>query len=242
MRYLLVVGFVCDVYRREPRARIIVDDKLIDEFYITHCKDSLTPFYKNMNQNNHILQPVYWYESAKRQIKHFPSLRFYEIEIDQQQDKLKLCIDIDNNDSNCTNGFITKSTLLQLRVFYFFPLNKKLLSRLIKIREKNKTSKNFAWYNMKANIFDLSYHWKWVEKNKKNDIYSHFRWLDNERSYTIPHTDNIGGSGSFLCEMNKKYGILIPKIKKSYRYDLSMIFINYILDKYKQHANQRSIN
>ena len=238
MRYLLVVGFVCDVYRREPRARIFVDDKLIDEFYIPNHKDSLTPFYKNISQNKHFLQPITKHESAKRQIKHFPSLRFYEIEIDQQQDKLKLCIDIDNNDSNCTNGFITKSTLLQLRVFYFFPLNQKLLSRLIKIREKNKMSKNFAWYNMQANIFDLSYHWKWFEKNKKNDIY--VCWFENQRSYTMPYTDNIGGSGSFLCEMNKKYGILIPKIKKSYRYDLSMIFINYILDKYKQHENQRN--
>ena len=36
MKYLLVVGFACDVYRQEPRARIFVDNKLIDEFNIQH--------------------------------------------------------------------------------------------------------------------------------------------------------------------------------------------------------------
>ena len=34
MKYLLVVGFHCDVYRREPRARLFFNDKLIDEFNI----------------------------------------------------------------------------------------------------------------------------------------------------------------------------------------------------------------
>ena len=41
MRYLLVVGFACEVYRREPRARIFVGDKLIDEFTISHSTDNL---------------------------------------------------------------------------------------------------------------------------------------------------------------------------------------------------------
>ena len=39
MKYLLVVGFACDIYRQEPRARIFIRDKLIDEFYILPHKD-----------------------------------------------------------------------------------------------------------------------------------------------------------------------------------------------------------
>ena len=40
MKYLLVVGFSCDVYRREPRARIFVGDRLVDEFCIKHNVNS----------------------------------------------------------------------------------------------------------------------------------------------------------------------------------------------------------
>ena len=53
MRYLLVVGFACDVYRREPRARIFVGDKLIDEFLVSHEKDKLTNTQKKWKNNNY---------------------------------------------------------------------------------------------------------------------------------------------------------------------------------------------
>ena len=57
MRYLLVVGFHCDVYRKEPQARIFFGNKLIDEFYIPNCKDTLPTVIKEFSQNRHILQP-----------------------------------------------------------------------------------------------------------------------------------------------------------------------------------------
>ena len=42
MKYLLVVGFHCDVYRREPRARLFFNDKLIDERYNKPTKEFKT--------------------------------------------------------------------------------------------------------------------------------------------------------------------------------------------------------
>ena len=43
MRYLLVVGFNCKVYRREPQARLFFNEKLIDEFNIKHYLSSKLP-------------------------------------------------------------------------------------------------------------------------------------------------------------------------------------------------------
>ena len=68
MRYLLVVGFACEVYRKEPRARIFVGDKLIDEFYIPHHKDILPNVIKEFQQNKHILQPFSRIEEFNIQI------------------------------------------------------------------------------------------------------------------------------------------------------------------------------
>jgi hypothetical protein len=127
MKYLLVVGFACEVYRQEPRARIFVGDKLIDEFYILHHKDALTPALENFHQNLYTLQTFSRIEGNNIKINNFPPLRFYEIEIDATLDQTELRIEIKNIDSNNTNGFITKSTLIKLQVCFFFPLHQKLL-------------------------------------------------------------------------------------------------------------------
>ena len=138
MKYLLVVGFSCDMYRKKPRARIFVDDKLINEFDIPHQKNNLKIAIEKFFLNRHTLKPFSKdNEFFNLKIKNFPSLQFYEIEIEQKKEQLKLRIDIENNDSNSTNGFITKSTLLNFQLLYFFPYNIKILSHLNTIRMKN---------------------------------------------------------------------------------------------------------
>ena len=52
MKYLLVVGFHSNVYRKKPQARVFFNDQLIDEFNIDTCLEkksfypagTLTPF------------------------------------------------------------------------------------------------------------------------------------------------------------------------------------------------------
>ena len=231
MKYLLVVGFYCNVYRKEPQARLFVGDKLIDEFNIKHCidKDYISfEFFKDY----HTLQPRNRETSNSLLIKTMPNLQFYEIDVKKKQDLLELRIDINNNDNNYNNGFMTKSTLLQLRIFSFFPLNKKILLRLKKINYKNRLTKNYAWEGcIKNAIFDLT----------SND----FQW-NKENGQIITNTPGnllkkyyIGGSGCFKCELVKKYGMFIAKLKKPYRYSLDYSII-YFYDKYQQYANQRN--
>jgi hypothetical protein len=228
MRYLLVVGFACNVHRREPRARIFVDDQLIDEFLISPHKDTLTDARKLFYQNKHILQPFLSNDFMTTDIKNLPSLRFYEVEIDQTKNQLKLNIDIENNDNNNTNGFITKNTLLQLQSLYFFPYHKKILSYLDDIKIKNRIGKDYAWYRRNGNdFFNILFQTKWHGKNRQ----------------VVPsHLYNIGGSGYFCCELLKKYGIFIPKISKSWKFSMIKNMEFYFINKYEQHANQRNSN
>jgi hypothetical protein len=234
MRYLLVVGFACDIYRQEPRARIFVGDKLIDEFYIPHHKDTLNTATENFRQNKHILQPILNEHILNLEIKNFPPLRFYEIELSQTQNLEELRIEIINNDSNYNNGFMTTSTMLQLQVCDFFPLNEKLLSRLVKIRKKNFINKNYAWFfNNRNIIFKLNENgMEWRGENTQT--------FENTATKKIQRS-NIGGSGHFSCKLVKKYGIFISKLSQAYRYNLLKTNImNYFINKYKQHENQRN--
>jgi len=233
MKYLLVVGFACNVYKKEPRARIFFGDKLIDEFYIEHHKDTLTIAKKKFFQKINILQPYSTIELVNNvQIKNFIPLRFYEIKVDQTKSQEELRIEIKNNDSNYNNGFMTNSTLIQLQVCHFFPLDKKLLSRLVKIRNKNVISKSYAWFRSDKNtIFKLNENgieWRGENTqvfNYKNNMY------------------NIGGNGYFYCKLVKKYGIFISKLYKSYRYNLFRTYIiDYFINKYEQYENQRNSN
>jgi hypothetical protein len=245
MRYLLVVGFVCNVYKKEPRARIFVNDRMIDEYYIPNHHDD---WLDNFIQQQHVLQPNVENEFENLYIKNLPPLKFYELEINEKQENIDFIIEIDNDDNNYNNGFMTKSTLIQLRIFYFFPLNLKLLSKLEKIYNKNKLSKNLAWfYSGKFNLFDnnlKNVEWHWHKNNK--DI------LNNGRGDSISMSHyQVGGSGFFIIKRIKKYGILISKLIKSYRFIMNRIdpgvgsyelknTINFMIDKYTQYANQRN--
>ena len=235
MKYLLVVGFSCDVYRQEPRARIFFGDKLIDEFLIKHHIDTMdTEMKKFFYSNRHLLKPWSLYELTKNvKIKNFPPLRFYEVEIDTTLNRAELRIEIKNSDSNYTNGFITNSTLIKLKLCYFFPLHQKLLSRFKEIRNKNRHTQNYAWYRSNKNyIFDLAGNSLcWQGKNGQ---------MVDSYNYNFKGCDDLGGDVIITCELVKKYQILINKLTKSNKYNFDTILVDYFLNKYEQHENQRN--
>jgi len=239
----LVVGFACDVYRQEPRARIFVGNKLIDEFYIQHHKDTLYTEIKKFRQNKHILHPYSNTEFLNVLIKNFAPLRFYEIEIDQTKNLEELRIEIKNSDSNYINGFMSKSTLIRLNVCYFFPLYQKLLSRLKKIRNNSRLTQNYAWYHLyKNHIFDLLQNkLQWQGENTQIENSNSSSLKERDRHTLLKECD-LGGDGVFTRELVKKYQILINKLKRSCRYNFDIMLIDYFFDKYQQHANQRNTN
>lgn len=234
MRYLLVVGFSCDVFKQEPQARIFVADQLIDEFKISKHNDTLNTAKKKFFQNKHILQPFLMSEIKNILIKNFPPLRFYSVEIGNTLDGTELSIEIENRGSNQTNGFMTKSTLIKLQVCFFFPLDQKLLSRLQEIKKKNRILQNYAWYRGDENIiFDLMTNGLcWQGKNGQ---------MIKPNRYGLANY-KIGGDGVFKCELVKKYQILINKTKKPYRHTFDNIILDYLLNKYIGYANQRNRN
>jgi len=227
MRYLLVVGFACDVFKQEPQAKIFVGDKFIDEFKISKHNDAMqnNSFYVGENA----LQPTSKKEFAQNLISRLPTLRFYEVDLDQSIDSIELEIHIENNDNNFTNGFMNASTFIKLQACYFFPLNQILLERYIKIVGKNIISKNYAWYRSQKNLlFDLLRNGIQAKKKLNDAIIT----TEDLASYSI------GGNIKFVCNLKKKYGVLLNKCTKFNRFNLHMHMLLYFMNKYKKHANQ----
>ena len=235
MRYLLVVGFACDVYRREPRARIFVGDRLVDEFHIPHTSSNFFSAPEEFFKKSHPLQPFSWTEINNLRIKNLTPLKFYELQINNEVRDLAIRIDIDNTDSNYNNGYITRSTSIRLEMCSFFPLEEKLLRRLKKINDRRRSGENYILYRSRKNtlknvLFNLVENgmiWKGANGQKITNI-----------SSSVLNRHNIGGNGEYVCYLAKKYGIFMPTLARACRYDFNYDITNYFFDKYQQYANQ----
>jgi hypothetical protein len=236
MRYLLVIGFYCNLYKKNPVAKLYLNDKLLDEFIIEQYECKLIKQKKTIEKFipiTHLLDNKINIQKIPYIFLEFcPPLRFYELELNNDIKNVKLKIYLENNDNNFTNGFLTRHTYLTLKVCHFFPLDKKKLAKFIKIRDKKIISKNYAWYRRnKIQIFDCTLNgMEWHTDTKKMSI-------SNESLFD---KHQISGSGYLLCNLVKKYGIYIPLFSKPYRYNCHAKLLNLMLDKYQQYANQRN--
>ena len=228
MRYLLVVGFACDVYRQEPRARVYFNDQLIDEFFIEN-------HIKNVElDTKHLLEPIPRQKLIEHRTKYLPPLHLYELDIHKESKHANIRIDINNDDNNYTNGFMNQTSLIQCRVLSLLPKDKSVHDYFVHHLRHRMLSHRYAWFRKnKMNLLvDLTYsvEWRGNHGQKKNV-------LSPGQNFNFY---NIGGSCSLHCELIKKYGMLIPKLQttnKPYLYEMHGLLNNTIYNKYKQHEN-----
>ena len=111
MRQLLMLGFYCQVYRQEPVCRVYVKDVLVDEFNIPNTPriDAWTA--------DMILNPAI---GSHGRFIHESSQSFYKfIEFDDFDSRsLDIRLEIQNNDNNFSNGFMTQHSLVMLSQCY----------------------------------------------------------------------------------------------------------------------------
>ncbi len=230
-----MLGFDCVVYKQAPQARIFVDNKLLDEFYVNHNgKDTDKELsYESIGKKN-ILEPVPRLEKLKLYLRELPDLKFYDIELHKSIDSLSIHIDIQNDDNNFNNGFMTKYTALTLKVCNFFPLNNELMEPLINHNRK-RLFLNYGWYQKKNFFKNVIFHlaengMKWLGKN--------WQIIDSQNLTLY----KIGESGTFTCNLVKKYGVFLIKKTKPYIFNFNHTILDYFNNKYQQHENQRNHN
>jgi len=126
MKYYLILGIEFQRYRKLADIHVFLDDRLIDSFYMK--RDSgvgdMLPhvdhtWYKKYNRR-HWLERDDWIEIWKTRPKYFKVYCLDEKDLNNN-----LEIKVDNSQSNYTNGFMTKSSLIKFSMIGLVP--KKLL-------------------------------------------------------------------------------------------------------------------
>ena len=112
MQYVLGFNFsIVKHYKKIPSIRFYINDRFIDEFDVDLAS-------KDIEKG--------WYTKNNEKFKksHMPNqlkLYVFESDINFSQDSV-IKFEIDNDDSNYTNGFMTKSTLISLDTIFLVPL------------------------------------------------------------------------------------------------------------------------
>ena len=108
MSHVLGIGFWCDVYKKNPRVRVFFDGQFLEEYELRH--DPVPEWGMAPNGKNF---------SPERAVFRYPEAKLFAIEDHQLEGKesIEIRIDVENDDNNYTNGFMTKSTLLDFRAF-----------------------------------------------------------------------------------------------------------------------------
>jgi len=151
MKYFLGIGFSTNIYTKNPRVKIYIDNIFIDDYIVPSWEDA-----------------------------GLPPQNVYEILLPKSLNEFTIKIIIDNNDNNYRNGFLTKATFVCLKDFYLYPSsiyknrsknNTKttLMKRFIDIKNKFNYPKEKIKDNQFFNLLPYS-EWKHTEGDDKGKI------------------------------------------------------------------------
>ena len=231
MKCLIFLGFTANVFKKEPRVRCFLNENFLDEFTIKHSLES------NKQEKDHIdiLVP----HNKFKYFTDFESIgQMLIYEVDIPNDSCVLEIEVENDDNNFSNGFMTKYTWARLEYINILPV--RLTDRILKTKNdifqkiKNRISRNphavKKQYVDTPRLFDnLVKYTYFVDKNKKK-IYE-------------TYCQTLGKSGKYICECVKKFNSFIPKkLGNNVGYWRINKRLKFLLDKYCSDENQRDNN
>ena len=237
MRQLLMLGFYCEVYRREPRCRVYVNDVLLDEFNI--------PQSDRVDIEMDVLDPLNSRKRLENEKTNPPFLKYIEFD-DAGADSLDVVLRIQNDDNNYANGFMSRYTHITLS--HLFLASKKVMENFDNLLNNFKFSrKNWEKYN--RDIVDF-----YIRENKNFIFENHVTNLNHVTNIKLNFPSiclnsdedvgfyKIGSSGYYHLTLKKKLGFWQDSKNSSRgRWGLGYIdFVEYLYDKYKQHEDQRS--
>lgn len=231
MKYILVVGANYQKYKKNPIIRIYLNDQFLDEYELTKHQINFTDSQKIITN----LDPLPDTNPYSNEIQNWKFLEF-----NTNKSNININFKIINQDSNYTNGFMTKTTLISFNFCYL--LSEKLLTNFENIYKKfSKIKKNFSnktiikKYYSNDNIWPVFYN---LFENCSIDFKSSNLSLTN----SIITQLLLGGSGEININCVKKHGFWLPSnhplgYKKWGYIELG----RYILNKYTEiYENKRS--
>jgi len=231
MRQLLILGFYCGVYKKEPLCRVYVNDVLLDEFDIPQSDkvavetDPMDPLKSHKQLQNFTTNP--------------PFLKYIEFD-DAGADSLDVVIKIHNDDNNYANGFMSRYTYVTLSLCYL--ASEKALENIDNLTNNFKFNrKNWEKYNRDIVDFYADDNRTRIFENFVRDTEADFpdiQLKSNTGGY------RIGSSGHYRLTVKKKLGFwrAIRNCSKGIWPLGKFRHVQYLYNKYKQHEDQRNSN
>lgn len=248
MKYLLGLGFFLkEKYKNEPLVKISLDSTFIDEYHISENVQS---------SNKWLSDPTHWvyYQWTKKNWiwrsnnqsvnpdnpldKTYPRLldtndidfpkRFkcYIIDQDLLKCSTKLICKVYNNDNNYTNGFMTKSTIVDLSKAFLLPC--RYVDFFKKIEQKN-LRREFnekivpSLYSYEGDSRERNYqliHTKRPNDTKYSEGYP-FQIKCNWNKQECEFPDSIGGTGVLSIPLKENQnGVVMFDQREQEHYDL----------------------
>lgn len=259
---ILSLGFSVIKFKKFPTVRVWIDDTLLDEFEVTtknnfnrkhqgHIRwesddlifhpvtSSLLKSFKNMDKK------TFYFENKTN--KKFPilndnlHLRFYEIDDKVLDKKFNLKIEIQGSNSNYTNGFMTKSTLLNFSICNILP--KVFFTNLIDFVDKFEFSK-YGKYNKKTFQKDIE-----IVKyyKRRRNLLDNFVYYSNWKGPDANSNNQkiwCGEKGIFSLDFIKKSKIFTAQkpIPIGYPRLGNFVLLCGLQDKYLEYENYRNHN
>ena len=154
MSYILGIGLLYKKYKKNATIRIYINNNLIETYQLTqdinHIEiptSIIKSFMKKLKRFNHNSLSIPDLIQIKCKIPKFLKL----IEIEEEKLTGEVRIEVDNDDSNYTNGFMSKSSLIEPNFFilcpkellknngqFFFEFQENLYKKLVSKIEKDK--------------------------------------------------------------------------------------------------------
>jgi len=216
MDVILSLGFLCNIYKKAPTVRVYADEYFLDEFFLKNSiqknllksilehKDNFDFIFPKKVSN--ILDPKV--QMVDPQVDPHVEYRFYRIKNfnAKNKDKIKIKIEIYNKDSNYTNGFMTRSTMVSVPYVLLTPTKvmrdvttfRKKWYKKVKFEEQKQNKLKFIkeFYKKRSRIFNCIEHRNyWFTDRQTNKLlYTYFAGGDVtlERTFYKKHNLYIG--------------------------------------------------
>ena len=211
MKYILVLGLEYKTFKNQAKINVEIGNKFVDTFDLDQdylgtkeIKSYLEPYwYDKLGKN-------WWLETKPQGSQDWQSapnfFKVYEVHEDNLNDVLR--IEVENSDSDYTNGFMKNSSLMRLSIVALFPKlaveNKG--EKLMKICTKLNTGyrKHLNRTKTDLDVESLRDHWYWPIANsfyvKRDDTK-----FDQSKIQTFH--DWIGGNFVAEFPIRKKHNI-----------------------------------
>lgn len=247
MSYLLCLGFTVNKFKKDPVVRLYINKTFLYEFELLQKKTLENNIYGSF-YNDHYYKFVKNTSSKFEDIVSYKKINFFRSDLSLYYFEFnpsiikgvdcQLQIEIKNNDSNFTNGFLTKSTLISLPIAYMIP-KKHIIDYKNFIRDYLFYKNNFK--KTHNNIYEIKSFYK-IKKEYFNFLQYNGKkitWTNTKTMYTqdiFTHNIYVGGDGKFNLLFDSKFLLKDDNFFKNYELDTNLLFA--IANKYIQYENQ----